>query len=102
MWQFHHMHTLHFEVTNDREILCPACGEIYQNRKTMPKNVTLSAAEPKSPKSVLVMLALGFICLAFVVASASVLLALPLLSTFAILDGLAAVTFAVLSLRETA
>lgn len=69
---------------------------------TVTLNKPEEPKEPKTPKSTLVMLALGFLCLAFILASVSAILVLPLLATFAILDGLAAVTFAVLSLRETA
>lgn len=56
----------------------------------------------KAPKSSLVIAALIFLAAAFVLGTIAAIFALPYFAVFALVDGLAAVTLAVLSLRETA
>jgi hypothetical protein len=65
------------------------------NTVTLPKT-------PKNPKSTTVISALVFLSAAFVLAALACTFALPYLAVFAVVDGLAAVTLAILSLRETA
>ena len=62
--------------------------------------VTVAPEEPKTERSGLVIAVLILLAAAFVLSTAAALFSLPYLALFAIVDGLAAVAFSVLSLRE--
>lgn len=98
-WQCHHMHTLHFAHNEQGDVYCPTCQSIYQKRK--PVSTKPETPASKAPVSVLASLSLGLLLLGFVFICLGTLIpTLPTLIYFGFFDALAAITFAVLSLRE--
>lgn len=99
MWQFGHMHTLHFAINEEGTPYCPTCQSVYQKRK--PVSTKPETPAPKAPVSVLVSLSLGMLGLGLVFLCIGIIF--PVVSSliyFGFFDALAAVAFAVLSLRE--
>jgi hypothetical protein len=104
------MHTLHFEHNSAREVYCPRCGDIYQKRKSMSTNrddvtppYTPKPPKPvKAPVSVPVFLSMAFLILGIVLVVVGAILTSPYVAALGIFDAIAAVAFAVLSLREKA
>lgn len=94
LWQCKHMHTLHFDQNEQGEMYCPTCQSIYQKRKS------LSTKPIKPPVSVFASLSIGLLLLGFVLLMVGVLFSLPYVLALAGFDALAAITLAVLSLRE--
>ena len=97
LWQFRHMHTFHF-YSDDRGTYCPVCQEIYKPKE---KKMPTPAPKPKNPISLWVALALGMLVLTAIDVIVGTLTGLLPLYAFAGVTGFAAVTFAVLSLRES-
>lgn len=100
LWQFGHMHTLRFETANG-SVYCPQCGDIYQPKEKKVSTPSPAPA-PKPQRSLMVLAAFFFILTAVILVPVAATFSLPYLAALAVVDGLAAVTFAILSLRENA
>lgn len=102
LWQFRHLHTIHFDINEQGQTYCPYCQSIYQKRNTVSTNrddVT-PPYTPKAPKSPLVLLTFGFLIMGAVTLVAAAFLSFPFVAAAGIFNGLTAIALAVLSLRE--
>jgi len=113
LWQFGHMHTMHFETNSTHEIFCPICGDTYENRKIMTTNTTNTTNKttlPAAPKQevsrfaqwsfYLIFFALGNLSIALVCLAVGITIGVVSVLTIAAFALLTSISLGILSLRE--